>query len=161
MHIRPINPDSTDEITLVAARMRQTLCEVLGVARGESMYSMAWLIGRMRWHLDPDSVIGQVFLAENAAGDIVGHTIVRLEPVESDGTIGLFSTTYVAPDARRQGVAARLLRQGEQWMRDHGMAQAVTYTDQDNVKLQTLYRRHGYRMTPMPDAFVKLSKPLD
>lgn len=161
MRIRPINPDSTDEIALVAARMRQTLSEVLGAERGESMYSMAWLIARVQWHLDPDSVVGQVFLAENAAGDVVGHTIVRLEPDGSAGTIGLFSTTYVAPGARRQGVATLLLRQGEQWMRSHGMTEAVTYTDQDNVKLQHLYRDHGYRLTPMPDAFVKLSKTLE
>jgi hypothetical protein len=39
--IRPLNPASEEEITFVAARMRQTLCEVLGEERGRAMYSIS------------------------------------------------------------------------------------------------------------------------
>ena len=38
-----INPHSTDEIELVAARMRQTLIEVLGEEEGTALSSMDWL----------------------------------------------------------------------------------------------------------------------
>jgi hypothetical protein len=38
--IREINPESKDEISLVAQRMRQTLVEVLGDEKAASLYSM-------------------------------------------------------------------------------------------------------------------------
>ena len=159
-HIRPIEPESREEVMLVAQRMRETLMEVLGEERGHSMYSMDWLKQRVLWHLDPANVVGQVFVAESRAGDIVGHTIVRLDHDDNDQEIGLFSTTFVEPTSRRFGVATLLLQQGEAWMRQHNMPEAVTYTDQDNVKLQNLYIRHGYTMSDMPQEFVKLAKLL-
>src|SRR4029079_19118147 len=99
-----IDPNSKGEIELVAARMRQTLVEVLGEETGGSMYSMEWLIDRVKFHLDPAKCVGVVYVAEDESG-IVGHTIVRLEDDDKFGAIGLFSTTYVIPDARRQGFA--------------------------------------------------------
>ncbi|MEZ4556464.1 MAG: cupin domain-containing protein [Caldilineaceae bacterium] len=42
-------------IHLVAARMRQTLIEVLQTARGSAMYSLPWLVDRVEFHLDPRS----------------------------------------------------------------------------------------------------------
>lgn len=167
--VRPIDPRADEEVALVAHRMRETLIEVLGEERGGTMYSMDWLVQRVRWHLDPGSVVGQVFVAETAAGDIVGHTIVRIEPDAHDDPpasdaggqeIGLFSTTFVDPSVRRLGVATQLLDAGERWMRERGMPLSVTYTDADNVKLQRLYIRHGYTLSEMPEHFVKLTKRL-
>ncbi len=160
IQVRPINPESTQEIELVAMRMQQTLIEVLGAERGRSMYSMDWLIQRVLWHLDASQVCGQVFVAENIEGEIVGHTIVRIDKDDDENEIGLFSTTYVDPASRRFGVATLLRNQGEQWMLENEMATAVTYTDKDNTKLQNLYLRHGYTMSSMPNEFVKLAKIL-
>lgn len=160
--IRPIDPDSAAEIRLVASRMRETLIEVLGEDRGGSMYSLEWLEQRVRWHLDASAVTGAVFLAQDDTGAILGHTIVRLETGESaHATVGLFATTYVHPDARRDGVASALLQHGERWLREHGMTEALTYTDKDNSKLQQLYTQHGYTLYPAPDDFVRLAKALD
>ena len=144
----------------MAQRMRQTLVEVLDEERGNSMYTMEWLIKRVLWHLEPTEVVGQVFVAENAQSNIVGHTIVRIDSDDDGNDIGLFSTTYVEPASRRFGVAKLLLKQGEEWMRQHGMPEAVTYTDKDNVKLQNLYLTYGYKMSEMPKGFVKLARPL-
>ena len=74
--------------------------------------------------------------------------------------IGLFATTYVAPEVRRAGVAIRLLATGEQWMLDQGLSVAATYTEENNTRLQNLYLGRGYSMTEMPKRFVKLAKPL-
>ena len=144
----------------MAQRMRQTLIEVLDEETGNSMYTMDWLIKRVQWHLDPTEVVAQVFVAENEQGDVIGHTIVRIDSDDDDIAIGLFSTTYVDSASRRFGVAKMLLKQGEEWMRQQEMAVAVTYTDRDNVKLQNLYLTHGYEMSEMPKRFVKLAKPL-
>lgn len=120
------------------------------------MYSMEWLVDRVRFHLDGERCTGEVFVAQNEAADIVGHTIVRLEERE----VGLFSTFYVAPEFRRVGVASLLVEHGEEWMRNLGAERAVTYTDEHNLPLQRLMIRRGYRLEPMPDGFVGLVKEL-
>jgi GNAT superfamily N-acetyltransferase len=158
--IRELNPQSPGEVELVARRMRETLVEVLGDDRGSGMYTLDWLKARVLWHLDPDQVKGQVFVAEDSEGAVVGHTIVRVDQEDEGGPVGLFSTTYVDPTARRAGVARALLRHGERWMEAQGMQTAVTYTDADNHKLQKLYTTNGYTMSPMPNQFVKLQRTL-
>lgn len=158
--IRAIDPTSAAEVELVASRMRETLMEVLGRERAGEMYTHEWLVQRVRWHLDPAVTTGQVFLAEAGPGAITGHTIVRIEDDGEGRAIGLFSTIFVAPEARQQGVAIALIARGEAWMIEHGMTTAVTYTDEGNAKLHALFIGQGYAMSGMPDHFVKLSKPL-
>jgi GNAT superfamily N-acetyltransferase len=158
--IRELKPECLDQVELIARRMQSTLVEVLGEERGSSMYTIDWLVHRVLWHLDSAQVIGQVFIAENDRGEMVGHTIVRLEK-EADGPeIGLFSTTFVTPGSRRSGVAQKLLNRGEEWMLEKGIQEAVTYTDRHNLKLQKLYLGYGYCLSEMPNEFVKLSKSL-
>lgn len=143
--IRPLDPRSDAEVDLVAARMRRTLVEVLGEERGTALHTMDWLRERVRWHLLPGRR-AQVFLAEAPDGAVVGHTIVRVEVGEGGVEHGLFSTTYVAPEARGRGAATRLLQRGEQWMRASGVTRAITYTSATNVKLIHLYRKQGYTL---------------
>ena len=123
------------------------------------MYTLDWLQRRVRWHIEAREVVAQVFVAEDPRGQLVGHTIVRID--RDDGQeIGLFSTTFVDPASRRFGVAKALLDRGEQWMVEQGMSVAVTYTEEFNTKLQQLYMSRGYSMSPMPKRFVKLAKTL-
>ena len=151
--IRPLDVTSTEEIALVAERMRRTLLEVVGDDQG---YSLEWLVDRVRWHLDATRCRGQVLLATDALGRICGHTMVRVE----EERVGLFSTTYLEPAARRRGLAMRLLQVGEEWMRSQGMQEARTYTHPDNHKLIQLYTGRGYALEPVNQSFVKLSKDL-
>lgn len=152
MFIRAINPDSEDEINLVAQRMRDTLIEVEGEQAGTALYSIEWLRQRVRFHLDPAQALAKVYLAlqDDQAGalplpqPVIGHTIVRQEFDAAGQPFGLFSTTYVLPLARRSGVAHQLLLQGETWMREQGLPAAATWTSQTNLKLIRLYARHGY-----------------
>lgn len=162
IQIRPLKSDSTDEIELIAMRMRETLIEVLGEEEGGSMYSMAWLKQRVLFHLDPKQSTGQVFLAKNSKDQILGHTIVRIDKDDQGKSIGLFSTTFIAPEFRRQAVATRLLSQGEDWMRGQGMTEAVTYTSDSNTKLINLYVHHGYKIgNKYPEKkMIKLSRTL-
>lgn len=121
---------------------------------GQPLYDADWLRQRVLWHLDPQQVLGAVFLAKDA--DYLGHTIVRKETPE----VGLFSTTYVQPRARRLGVARQLIARGELWMAEQGLSQACTYTAAHNWPLQQLYEALGYRLDPAENEFVKLSRPL-
>jgi GNAT superfamily N-acetyltransferase len=158
--VRSLDGSDDAGIALVARRMRATLVEVLGAARGEAMYDLEWLEQRVRWHLDPAAVTGAVFVAGDGSGDLLGHTIVRVE-AEDDGDVGLFSTTYVDPGHRNRTVAARLLEVGESWMHAQGMTLACTYTDPQNEKLINLFQKRGYRLEPVNDAFVRLSRGLE
>lgn len=146
-YIREIDPNAQTEIDLVAQRMRATLIEVEGEATGTALYSMDWLRKRVHWHLDRAQVTGQVLLAEDVKGCILGHTIVRQEFEKDGSTYGLVSTTFVTPDARRSGVAEALLRAGEDWMRGLGLGCCATWTSSTNTKLIRLYKKHGYRQT--------------
>ncbi len=150
--IRPLDRSSDAELELVATRMRATLQEVLDDERGEAMYSLDWLRERVRFHLEPGR---EVFVLE-LDGAIVGHTIVREEP---EG-IGLFSTTWVAPEVRRQGLATGLLEAGEGWMRQRGLRAAQTCTATDNSGLRRLYEGRGYGVVEEADQMVKLERPL-
>lgn len=140
----------------MALRMRRTLTEVIGDEEGESLYSMDWLERRVRYHLDPDQCKGQVFISVMPDGQRLGYTIVRRE----EPHLGLFSTTYVEMEWRRQGVARALLEQGERWMRELGLRLAATYTADDNEKLHRLYLNRGYRLIPGESGFVKLVREL-
>lgn len=158
IRVRPIDPLALEEVELVAARMGETLVEVLGEDVGGSMYTPEWLVARVRFHLDPTACLGEVFLAVTGES-IIGHTIVRQEPSEGDFA-GLFSTTYVTPDARRDGAARLLLDAGEDWMRAHGLTSSVTYTDPENAKLIELFTSRGYALVHVSHDFVQLSRRL-
>jgi GNAT superfamily N-acetyltransferase len=145
MTIVPLAAHDEAGIALVAQRMRLTLVEVEGEAVGSSLYTLDWLRDRVRWHLDPACCTGCVWLAlGGCTGEVVGHTIVRVEHGTQGERFGLFSTSYVAPPWRRSGVAGRLLVQGEAWMREQGLAEASTWTSSTNRPLIALYGRHGY-----------------
>lgn len=165
--IRAIEPDSDEEVALVARRMRDTLSEVLGFDRGTTMYTRQWLEERVRWHLDPNQVIGQVLVAQFDDA-IVGHTIVRCvdpaedDPASTEARHGLFATVYVQPHMRRHAIAQALVARGESWIRSHRLKHAVTYTDPDNIKLIALFRKHGYQLLPSPRPdMVMLRRQLD
>ncbi|MEZ4223635.1 MAG: GNAT family N-acetyltransferase [Polyangiaceae bacterium] len=143
--VRPLNRAADHEIELVARRMRETLVDVLGRERGESMYSLEWLRDRVRWHLDAEACKGDVLLAEHA-GNIVGHTIVRVDLDDSARQIGLFSTFWVEPTSRRRGIAEALLRSGEAWLAEQGMTTVCTNTAESNTRLLSLLEKHGYTL---------------
>jgi len=155
--IRSLDPQCEPEVALVAARMRETLGEVLGKARGDAMYSQEWLKERVRFHLEP-SRTAEVFLVETA-DQIVGHTIVR-EECEDGETYGLFSTIFVQPDHRRRDVARALVAHGEDWMRGQGLLRAATHTSSRNEKLIRLFEGLGYAIVLRVEQMVQLSRTL-
>lgn len=142
--LQPLGVDEHACIALVAERLRQTLVEVEGEAAGTALFTPGWLRDRVRWHLDPACCTGRVWLAVAPGGEVAGHTIVRVGSDAAGQRFGLFSTSDVAPAWRRQGVAGRLLLQGEAWMREQGLGEASTWTSSTNTPLIRLCARQGY-----------------
>lgn len=147
IRIRPIDPNSEDEIDRAAQWMRATLIEVEGEETGITLYSLDWLRQRVRWHLDPACSLAAVLLAEETDGSIVGHSIVRRETDETGGRFGLISTTYVVPSARRRRIGERLLWRGEEWFQSQSLQRSATWTSANNTKLINLYEKNGYQQT--------------
>ena len=139
VHLRDIDPRNDSEITLVAERMRATLLEV----EGDVLYTMEWLVDRVRWHLD-EARRARVVLGIDDAGAIAGHTIFRVEQDEDAQTFGLVSTSYVMPAARRLGFASAFLQEAERWFRERQLPLAATWTSSTNTSLIALYARHGF-----------------
>ena len=148
--IRPLRLDEAPLIGEVARRMRRTLQHVLGDEVGAGMYSHAWLADRVRFHLDPARSEGRVLVAmapgagQDLGSALMGHTIVRVEDSGSGESHGLFSTTWVEPVHRRQGVAEALLDAGEAWLMLRGQTRFLTDTATDNLPLQRLFQARGY-----------------
>lgn len=161
LHIAPLDPTRGDLIDRVALRMRLTLQEVLGEEAGRTLYTLEWLVDRVWFHLDPGRSRAAVLLAWAGEDRMVGHTIVRVETGEDGLPLGLFSTTYVDPAHRRQGVADRLLTSGEAWMRGQNLDRAATDTSATNGKLIALYRKHGYEIILARDGMVRLGRTFD
>ena len=131
--------------------MHATLLEVVG----QPLYNRNWLRQRVLEHLDPSRLVGAVYLAFGT--HYLGHTIVRVETPE----LGLFSTTYVVPEARGRGIARKLIARGGRWMRNRALNRACTYTASDNRPLQELFRSLGYHMSPAEAMFVQLERRLE
>jgi len=160
VQIRELERGAEEEIELVAQRMRATLVHVLGAERGTALYTLDWLRERVRFHLDPARSTARVFLAELTPGRIAGHTIVRREERGDQAPFGLFSTIYVEPGSRREGVGTALLRHGEAWFRAQGLQRAATNTAEHNRPLIEQFARQGYAIAFAADEMVHLSKDL-
>ena len=156
--IRAINPDAESEIATVTECMRFTLQEVMGEERGGNYYTLEWLRNRLLQHLDPKQYQARVLLAEDHDGNILGHTIVRIERDENDQAFGLYSTTYVKPESRRRGIAVQLVQRGEEWLREQGMTRLATDTAQDNGKLIGLFQGRGYQVAFRSKEMLRLQK---
>lgn len=159
VRIRALNAEAPEEVALVAARMKLTLMEVLGEARGGAMYTPEWLIARVRWHLDESVCVGAVFVAESLEHGVVGHTIVRR--ADDDGDLhGLFATTFVLPEARSVGIGGLLLNRGEAWMRSLGLPAAMTATSTTNAPLISLFEEQRFVVHDHHGEMLRLRKPL-
>lgn len=159
IRIREINSQNRMEIELVAERMRETLREVLGAERGTDYYTMEWLINRVLFHLDPAQCQAKVFVAD-WKDEMIGHCIVRTEQDDRGIPYGLFSTTYVLPEHRQQGLAAKFLQTGEAWFRSLGLQLAATNTGRHNSKLINLYKKYGYEVIYTNEEMLQLSKSI-
>ncbi|MBI3557111.1 MAG: GNAT family N-acetyltransferase [Deltaproteobacteria bacterium] len=158
--IREINPESQAEVSLVALRMRLTLIERVGEEKATAMYSLDWLVNRVLWHLDPSQTTAKVFLAEDRDGRVVAHAIARIERDENGRAFGYFSTIYVEPLLRNQGLATSLLLKVESWLSEMKMPKIIYNTAANHEKLIRLFGRHGYSVTHRESEMVQLTKQL-
>jgi ribosomal protein S18 acetylase RimI-like enzyme len=83
-----------------------------------------------------------------AAGVPVG--MIRVERETPGDLFGIYSL-WVAPEARRRGLAARLLAEAESWAVSVGGRRAELFVADDAVPARALYERFGYRANGRTD----------
>lgn len=101
-----------------------------------------------------------VFVAEAPDGRLVGMLEASLRPFVEDcvtSPVGYIEGWYVAPEARRQGVGAALVRAAEDWARLQGCTEMASDTEIENAISQEAHRRLGYEVT---GRIVHFRKPL-
>ena len=105
-----------------------------------------------------DSPDDRVFVAERN-GAIEGYVFVALEPMswkELRGPAGFVHDLVVIEDARRSGVATRLMEAAVAWLRERDAPRVILGTAASNTVAQTLFRRLGFR-----DTMIEMTMELD
>jgi len=79
------------------------------------------------------------FLVAEADGKVVGTTIVN-----DRGRAGYISTVLVHPDYRRRGIAARLMENALDYVRQRSKARTILDVDSTNIPAINLYTKLGF-----------------
>ena len=90
-----------------------------------------------------------IFVAEDEGG-VAGYVFAALEPLswkELRGPAGFIHDVVVREDARRTGMATRLLNAAMEWLRERRAPRAILWTAAPNAAAQDLFRRLGFRET--------------
>ena len=77
--------------------------------------------------------------------------MIRVERESPRELFGIYSL-WVAPEARRRGLATRLLDGAEKWALSVGGLRAELFVAPDAVAARALYARSGYRANGRTDA---------
>lgn len=92
-----------------------------------------------------ESAENAVFVAEGADGSVVGYTIVGgASSMLAPTPFGFVYDLWVAADARRQGIARRLLARAEQWCRGEGLPRLKLEVATGNAAARRLYASSGF-----------------
>jgi ribosomal protein S18 acetylase RimI-like enzyme len=156
--IRDINPNSNEEIKIVAERMRETLIEVLGKDKGESMYSLEWLTERVLWHLDSKNTDGKVIVICNKEQKIFGHAICRIDYDDQKKPFGYFSTIFLAQEFRNLGLASEIVTFVENWFISKNVNKFVYNTATNHTAILKLFHKHGFKKEDSSSEMVQLVK---
>ena len=91
-----------------------------------------------------DSPENAIFVAEGAGGQVLGYTIVGAATTMLTPTpFGFVYDMWVAPDARRRGVAHRLLDRACDWCRARGYRKLKLEVAATNRGARALYASNG------------------
>ncbi|HVG25009.1 MAG TPA: GNAT family N-acetyltransferase [Thermoanaerobaculia bacterium] len=96
-----------------------------------------------------DSGDDAVFVAEQE-GEVTGYVYAALEPLswkELRGPAGFIHDVAVTEEARRAGVATKLMDAATAWLRERGAPRVILWTAAPNDAARTLFKRIGFRET--------------
>ncbi len=141
VHIRPFHPSDREAVRDLFIRVNRSIAPVALKEKFEAYIarSLAEEIDRIAEYYGERK--GGFWIAESA-GAIVG--MFGLEP-DGPGAMEL-RRMYVAPEARRRGIARQMLRFAEDECRGRGVQSLTLSTSELQGEAVALYRAAGYRL---------------
>ncbi len=142
-HIRVFQPSDLDALIAI------TLATFEPVSIDRNMERLLGAFGNGDWEARKAAAIREdcraqpdgVFVAEDAAGQVVGYVTTRL--LRASG-IGWIPNLAVVPQHQKRGLGRRLLEHALDWLRSSGMSVAKIETLEQNPIGQRLYPTLGF-----------------
>lgn len=135
-------------------------------ARDSDAARLAVLAGQLTYPSTPEQVARRlaemrgsadhaVFVAENAAGEVIGFAGLYVNrTVEAEARVEI-SGLVVDEAARSQGAGKRLLERAEEWAREKGRRAIGLRSNVIRERAHAFYERNGYRLIKTQKSFRK------
>ena len=105
-----------------------------------------------------DPALGKVYVAREGREAVAMCSLLYTISTAEGGKAALFEDLVVAPEHRKRGIAASLLKYVIEQARVDGVLRLTLLTDMQNERAQALYRRLGFTGSPMKPMRLKLKK---
>lgn len=105
-----------------------------------------------------DRKIGQIFVAREDGRVVAMASLIFTVSTAEGGKAALFEDLVTAPEHRKRGIGAALLKHVIAHARADGVLRLTLLTDMQNERAQALYRRLGFVGSPMKPMRLKLRK---
>lgn len=105
-----------------------------------------------------NSAIGKIFVAREGREVIAMASLLYTISTAEGGKAALFEDLVTAPEHRKRGIGAALLKHVIEQARAEGVVRITLLTDMQNERAQAMYRRAGFVGSPMKPMRLKLKK---
>jgi ribosomal protein S18 acetylase RimI-like enzyme len=105
-----------------------------------------------------DPAKGRIFVAREGREVIAMASLLYTISTAEGGKAALFEDLVTAPEHRKRGIGAALLKHIIEQARAEGVLRITLLTDMQNERAQALYRRLGFVGSPMRPMRLKLRK---
>jgi GNAT superfamily N-acetyltransferase len=101
---------------------------------------------------------GRIYVARDGREVVAMCSVLYTISTAEGGRAALFEDLVVAPDHRKRGIGAALLKYVVEQARAEGVLRLTLLTDMQNERAQAMYRRVGFVGSPMKPMRLKIKK---
>jgi len=105
-----------------------------------------------------DPAKGKIYVAREGREVVAMASLLYTISTAEGGKAALFEDLVVAPEHRKRGIGAALLKHVIEQARAEGVLRITLLTDMQNERAQAMYRRAGFVGSPMKPMRLKLKK---
>ena len=105
-----------------------------------------------------DASKGRIFVARDGRDVVAMASLLYTISTAEGGKAALFEDLVVAPEHRKRGIGAALLKHVVAQARAEGVLRITLLTDMQNERAQAMYRRVGFVGSPMKPMRLKIKK---
>ena len=101
---------------------------------------------------------GRIYVARDGREVVAMCSLLYTISTAEGGRAALFEDLVVAPEQRKRGIGASLLKYVIEQARAEGVLRLTLLTDMQNERAQAMYRRVGFVGSPMKPMRLKIKK---